>query len=193
MTKNPLVLLMAGLAAALLSVGALFYATSSRDPAAQAPLAPTPGEAMRVATPQAPPIELADPAAVVKQLDGKTLAPGDQILADILKAALKAGEAPCYRATIDAPFQDNAAPALRDELRQWIARKMSSLGFADAAGKPSVNWVVHLDPGQQGSYTLKATLRAGGASRFEQSFDVPATATADRMERVLAGAFSAPR
>jgi len=74
----------------------------------------------------------------------------------------------------------------------WMARKMASLGFADATAKPTVSWTVHIDPGLEGRYQVKMTLRAGGATRFEQTYELPAVAAEDRANKAFATSFAAP-
>jgi hypothetical protein len=186
MARNPVVLV-AALAAAILAAGLVML--TSRGPSQARPIAPSPDDALRNPAGERAPAR-ADPKEVTGRLKGVALPPGDQVIADALERALASGEAPSYKASLDAPFGDNAAQAVRDELRDWISHKMASTGFAEAEGKPTLAWHVRLDALEGGRYAIKAALRAAGELRFEQSFELPAAYQRDRLDAVLGAAFA---
>lgn len=194
MAKNPVVLIAAALAAALVTLGIVFLVSS--DESKQAPLEPLqvpPGESLRLqAIKEKPKPALANPAEAARSLEGKTLLSGDEVLAQALKAALAAGESPSYKIRIDVPLEDNAAQAVRDEVKAWVEQKMAALGFAVAVGKPSLSWVVHVDPADGGKYAVKTILRTEGQERFNQAFELPFAFSADRVEKSLASAYATP-
>jgi hypothetical protein len=154
-------------------------------------LTPPPGEAVRL-QPKSPPPAIADPATIAAALEGKALPAGDAMLLSTLKFALETKEAPTYKMALDIPLSDNAAQAVRDELHDWIERKMASLGFKETAGKPSLSFNVHIDPAEAGKYTLSAVIRVAGAPRLEKTFELPAAYASDRMEKALSETFSSP-
>lgn len=188
MLKNPIVLV----GIALLVAAAVWLAATGlggdRSTELQ-PLKPPAGESLRrQGTPPKP--ALADPAAALAVLERAPALPkGDAVLRDLLKAALAAGEKPSFRASVDAPFDDNAAQQVKDELREWLDRKMAGLGFGDAASKPTLMWIAHVDPLGEGRYAIQLTLRAGGAPRLEEKLELPAAWTADRLDTALGASF----
>ncbi|MGI5863096.1 MAG: hypothetical protein ACOX6T_13685 [Myxococcales bacterium] len=194
MAKNPVALIGVALVAALLTLGLVFLI--SPDEGKQAPLKPLEvpaGESLRLqATKEKPRPAPANPAEVARSLEGQTLLPGDAVLAQALKAALAAGESPSYKIRIDVPLEDNAAQAVRDEVKAWVERKMAALGFTLAAGKPSLTWVVHVDPADGGKYVVKTILRTEGQERFNQAFELPFAFSADRVEKSLGAAYATP-
>ncbi|MBI5549281.1 MAG: hypothetical protein HY901_35800 [Deltaproteobacteria bacterium] len=190
MLKNPIVLV----AVAALVAGGVWLLFSQLRPVSDLqPLTPSPGESPRRQGVPPKPVR-ADPRQALASLEmaGAVLPQGDVALRELLRAALAAKEDPTWRAALDIPFSDNAAQQVSDEVREWIARKMAGLGFGDATAKPTVLWKVHIDPANDGRYTLKTALRAGGETRHEQSFELPAAYTTSRMNDTLAPGFGAP-
>ncbi len=193
MARNPVVLVAVALAAAILTVGLVRQA--SRTPSQARPAGPSPGDAVRGLEAQRAPVR-ADPRQAAERLKGAVLLAGDQVIADTLARALASGEVPSYKTSLDAPFGDSAAQAVRDEVRDWILRKMASTGFTEAEGRPTLAWHVHLDALEGGRYAIKVALRVAGELRFEQSFELPTAYRRDRLDEVLGAAFApadAPR
>jgi hypothetical protein len=190
MHRNPLVLVAAGLAAALLTLAAVALLSRSPEPVTR-PLALSPGEQLRL-QPSRPRPQPADPHAVARKLAGTALLPGDQVLVSALQAELARGGAPSYKTAVDVPVSDNAAQAVRDEVKEWLAAKMAGLGYRETGGRPTVLWQVHIDPAAEGRYTLRTVLRSGGAVQLDQSFELPARYAADRVSDALGAAFAPP-
>lgn len=155
------------------------------------PLAPPPWEELRNPKPRPAPAR-ADPREVASNLAGAALPPGERALADALDRALVSGEAPSYRVALDAPALDNAAQAVRDEVLDWIRRKMAALGFSEATAKPALSWRVTLEGLEGGRYAIRVALRSAGATRFQADFELPAAYSENRLDGVLGGAFAAP-
>jgi hypothetical protein len=191
MTKKPLLLVAAALAAALLTLGLVLLLAGGDGKPRLVPLEPPPGESLRLQKPAEKP-PTADPAEVVRALGEEPALPGDAVLVEALKAAVAAGEPPTYKLRIDVPLADNAAQAVRDEVRGWVERKMAALGFVGAAGKPTLSWGVHVDPGEAGKYVVQTRVRVGGEARFDEEFELPFAFSADRVDKSLATAFAAP-
>lgn len=182
---------------ALLVAGVTFGLLLMRpasDTAAMQPLKPPAGEELRVAagkpTPHPRVAEPAEALAAAKAVGPAR--PGDAVLIAALEARLEAKEIPGYKASIDVPLSDNAAPAVKDEVREFITRKMATLGFTEASAKPDITWIVHVDPGEAGKYLVAVVLRSGGAIRFEGSYELPAAVTPRRVDAAFAAGFTAP-
>lgn len=188
MARIALLLAVGALAAALTTT--LLLRSQRSDPGAR-PIAPPPGESLRAPQPRPAPAR-ADPRQVAGKLKDTALLPGERALADALERSLATGEEPSYRVSLDAPAEDNAAQAVRDEVLEWIGRKMAALGFAEAKGRPSIAWKVKLDGLDGGRYAIRAALRTGGAVQFEGGFELPAAYSADRLDAALGGAFAPP-
>lgn len=190
MLKNPVVLV----AVALLVAALAFVLARGLQPKTDLqPLVPPPGESLRrQGVPPKPTV--AEAKQVLPSLEGAALPPGDAAVREVLRAALSASEAPSYRLNLDAPFDDAAGRQVGDEVREWIDRKMAGLGFEVAdSGKPSLVWRVRIDPGEAGAYTLGVALRAGGESKLDQQFTLPAAYTRTRLDTTFASAFAPPR
>jgi hypothetical protein len=188
MLKKSLVLVGVAVAVGLLTM-ALFRLFSGGPESTLEPIKPPPGEELRL-QPKAPAPAAADPAEVARGLEGKVLLPGDVVLAEALKSALAAGEKPTYKVSVDVPLEDNAAQAVRDEFRAWLGKKMASFGFQEASGKPSISWIVHIDPVEGVVYSIETTLRAGGTERFSREYELPNAYSPTRMEKTLAADFA---
>lgn len=169
----------------------LLYLAGGGGETTDAPIAAPPGESLRLRPASAPPVA-ADPKQVKEKLSGQPLAPGDAALLQTLEAELEAGVDPSYRAMFDVPFAENAGPELRDEVKGWIDRKMASFGFTGAEKRPSLLWRVALDPGEQGVWRLKYTLRRGGETSLEREVEVPAEFSEGRLDEVMGQDFAAP-
>ncbi|MFN7134288.1 MAG: hypothetical protein ACK4N5_19570 [Myxococcales bacterium] len=181
----------AALAAFLLSSGVLLLLNRGRE-VADAPVSPPAGEGLRLRPPQVMP-PTADPKEVAQALEGATLPPGDAVLADALRGALSAGEAPSYRSLIDVPISANEGAELRDEVKAWVDRKMARFGFAPAQKKPTVVWRVQLDPAGSGAWKAGVTLRREGQASLERAYEVPAAWSETRLDAVFASDFAPPR
>lgn len=134
----------------------------------------------------------ADPRQVAQRLKKGALSPGNRALADAIERSMAAGEEPSYRVSLDVPAEDSAAQAVRDEMLEWIRRKMASLGFAEARGRPTIAWKVKLDGLQGGRYAIRAALRSDGVVQFEGEFELPAAYSQSRMDVALGSAFAPP-
>jgi hypothetical protein len=189
MTRNPLALVAIAVAVGLVTVGAIALFSSGWKQTSFQPLKPHPGEQLRL-QPPAPKPEPADAAEIAHRIEGKTLMPGDAVLADALKSAVAAGQTPTFKASVDVPLGDNAAPAVRDEVKGWLAKKMAALGYKDTGDKPTVSWIVHIDPLDGGRYSVETIVRAGGMERFRQKLELPHAWAADRVEKAMAPAFA---
>ena len=189
MLKNPVVLV--GVA---LVVAAAVWLLASRvgSQTDMKPLTPPPGESLRKQGVPPKPARADPKLALVRLAGAAALPPGDALLREQLQGALARSEDPTFKATVDVPFNDNAAQQVSDELREWLGRKMAGLGFGDTSGKPTLLLVVHIDPAGEGKYAIKLTVRAGGEPKLEQAFELPAAYKDDRMDAALAAAFAAP-
>lgn len=190
MLKRPEVLVgVALLVAAVVFVVARRAGPSEAQEGMQ-PLKLPPGESLRVRPPAPQPV-VADPKAALAAAPAEPLA-GDKVILALLKAALDAGEAPTFRSSMDLPFDDNAGQQVKDELHEWLGRKMAGLGFVPAAGKPTVSWVLRVNPSADGSYAIQVLLRASGETRFDQPFVLPKAWSKDRLDTSFAAAFAPP-
>ncbi len=169
----------------------VLYLVSGGGEAQDLPIAPPAGEELRLRR-DPPPPPPADPKKVQEKLAGQTLLPGDAALLKALEAELAAGTSPTYRTLIDVPFNDNAAPALRDEVKGWVERKMAEFGYTVADRKPTVLWRVALDAGKQGAWKMSVALRSGGDAVLERTLEVPAAYSATRIDQVMAKEFASP-
>jgi hypothetical protein len=189
MLKNPAVLV--GIA---LVIAALVWVVASRvGPGGEAdltPLKPPAGESLRRQGVPPKPVR-ADPRQAAERLAAAAVLPaGDLLLRELLQKALAANEDPSYRAMVDVPLADNASQQVRDEFKDWLARKLASLGFAEATGKPTVLFTVHIDPAAEGKYSIQVVMRSGGEPRFDEKFELPAAFGPTRMDAALAKAFA---
>jgi hypothetical protein len=189
MLKNPVVLV--GIA---LGIAALVWVIASRvDHGAEAdltPLKPPAGESLRRQGTPPKPVR-ADPKQAAERLAAAAVLPaGDLVLRELLRKALADKEDPCYRAMVDVPLTDNAGQQVKDEFKDWLARKLASLGFAEAVGKPTVLFTVHIDPAAEGKYSIQIVMRSGGEPKFDEKFDLPAAFGPNRMDAALAKAFA---
>ena len=190
MSKNPIVLVAVVL---VVGLGVWLFASRVEDrPGDMTPLQPSPGESLRTqGTP--PPPAVANPSDVLTRLQAETvLQPGDIALRELLKKALDAKEQPTWRSMIDVPYGDNAGQQIRDEIRNWLVRKMAGLGFTEAAGRPTVLIHVRADPAPEGKYTVQVVLRAAGEPRLDEKYDLPAAYKPDRLDTAFARSFAAP-
>ena len=147
------------------------------------------GENANAAADRTAPIPAADPAAVFANLEGKQLLKGDAVLASRLTLAVKAEKEPGYKLNIDYPFDDGAALGVSQEASAWIRTKMAAFGFSEVQGRPSLIWLVHVQPGQDGSYLLETSLAADGSVQLKETFTVPAQFSVTRMDEVFGGFF----
>ena len=190
MLKNPVILV--GIA---LGIAALVWVIASRvDHGAETdmtPLKPPAGESLRRQGVAPKPVR-ADPKQAAERLAAAAVLPaGDLVLRELLQKALGDKEDPCYRAMVDVPLTDNAGQQVKDEFKDWLARKLASLGFAEAVGKPTVLFTVHIDPVGDGRYTVQIVMRSGGEPRFDEKFELPAAFAPTRMDAALAKSFAA--
>jgi len=188
MAKNPIFLLGVVL---VVGLGVWLFASRMDHPGDLSPLKPPAGESLRrQGVPPPPPV--ADPAASLKQLDSGVRAPGDVALRELLRKALEAKETPSWRCVVDVPMEDNAAQQVRDEVKEWLSRKMAGLGFAEATGRPTALVHVRLDPAGDGKYTFHLVVRSAGEPRLDEKYELPAAYTADRLDTALARSFAPP-
>ena len=134
--------------------------------------------------------KVADPATAFAQLLGKSLLPGDQAIAERLALEMQGAQKPAFKSNVDYPFDDGAAHAISEEARRWVRAKMAALGFAETPGKPSLLWVIHVQPGVEGRYLLETSLSAEGSVKFSKTFVVPAQFSSTRMDEVFAADFA---
>ncbi len=153
---------------------------ASGEGAARPPLMPAPEPPRPAAIP---------PQQALSRIVGKALLPGDQIIAELLAVEMQGAQKPSYKSNVDYPFSDGAALAISEEVRQWIRRKMAALGFSETEGRPTLSWVVHVQPDADGQYRLETSLQSLGSVKFKKAFMVPEQYSAQRLDEVFAEDF----
>lgn len=144
------------------------------------PLMPAPAEP----DPATVPLDMA-----LAQVSGKALLPGDQVIAALLALEAQGSQKPVYKSTVDYPFSDGAAQAISEEVRKWIRQKMAAMGFSETQGKPTLSWIVHVEPDIDGQYRLETSLQSQGSVKFKKNFMVPAQYSSTRMNHVFSEDF----
>jgi hypothetical protein len=182
-------LLAASALAAALTVALLLRLRAGADGAQ--PLPPPSGAELFNTKPRPAPAR-ADPREVASRFAGAALAPSERTLARALESALAKGEEPSYRVALDAPARDNAAQAMRDEVLDWVRRKMAALGFSKATAKPAPSWRVKLEGLEGGRHAIGVALRSAGVARFQADFELPAAYSENRLDGASGSAFAAP-
>ena len=132
-------------------------------------------------------------AEALEAIKGKELLAGDLAISKPLVLAVQENRAALYRVTTDYPFSDGAAMAVSQEAKAWIQSKMSAFGFEETTSRPDLLWLVHVDPGEDGTYVLDTSIVAAGKPLFAGKFVVPAQVASDRMERVFSEKFAPGR
>ena len=150
---------------------------------------PPPPPLLAEPTPPAP--KTVDPSAALARIVGQNLLPGDQIIAELLAIEMQGAQKPVYKSTVDYPFSDGAAQAISEEVRLWIRHKLALMGYAETQGKPTLSWVIHVEPEAEGQYRLETSLQSQGNVRFKKNFIVPAQFSGTRMNQVFGEDFAA--
>lgn len=157
------------------------------DQAMAAPKGPSPSPLLAI--PESPRPTVTPPDVAYSKIVGKTLLPGDQAIAERLAIEMQGAQKPTYKSNVDYPFNDGAAHAISEEVRQWVREKMAALGFSEAEGKPSLSWVIHIQPDADERYLLETSLHSEGSLKFKKNFVVPAQYSSTRMNEVFAADF----
>ncbi|MDR0965542.1 MAG: hypothetical protein LBM75_03390 [Myxococcales bacterium] len=150
---------------------------------------PRPTPASQVQSPEPARPVITSPKIALSQVVGKALRQGDQIIAEHLSFEMQGAQTPSYKANIDYPYSDGAAQAISEEARQWVRQKMAAMGFSEADGKPTISWVIHVQPDAEERYLLETSLHSEGKQKFGKTFVVPAQFSSTRMNEVFSADF----
>lgn len=148
-----------------------------------------PNSSIRATVTQPPPTTT-PPDVALAQIVGKALLPGDQVIAELLAIEVQGAQKPFYKSTVDYPFNDGAAHAISEEARMWIRNKMAAMGFSETQGKPTLSWVIHVEPDIDGQYRLETSLQSQGTIKFKKNFMVPTQYSSTRMNHVFGEDFT---